>query len=370
MCRIGFILLALSLGAAATARAQSNVVLSGPAACRECQIELEQVVSFGDATGPGMLHEQSIVTTDRRGRFYVTSTYDPTIAVFDPRGRFISRIGRRGNGPGEFGFRPAMVIGAGDTLFAFDFLQSRMSVFAPDYSLVRTRSLPRAGSTAVQTPDGGFLLSGPSLSADGIGYPLHITDRNGAYVRSFGSETGEQHLNARRDATLRRIAAPRGAGVWISRINPYVLEQWSLEGKRLSRLTREVDWFPPDVPVVRSARPGRNPPRPQVASIVQDSAGLLWTLSLVPDKEWKPHTLPALPSAPGATYVPDSLRHKLSDTVLEVIDPARGSVLVTRTFDAWFMGFIAPGMLVSFTEDADGNPRYVVWRAKVVSLTK
>ena len=69
----------------------------------------------------------------------------------------------------------------------------------------------------------------------------------------------------------------------------------------------------------------------------------------------------------NARYIPDSLRHKLRDSMLEVIDPARGIVLAARRFDTLFMDFIAPDLLVSYEEDADGNPRYVVWRTRIVS---
>jgi hypothetical protein len=107
---------------------------------------------------------------------------------------------------------------------------------------------------------------------------------------------------------------------------------------------------------------------PQIRSLSEDKTGLLWTLTTVPDREWRPRTLPDAPG--GGTYTPDSLRHKLNDSVLEVIDPHRGVVLATRTFDTVFMAFITSDLLVSFTEDAGGNPQYVVWRARLVSPSR
>ena len=130
------------------AHAQPKPVLSGPAVCTECRVELDRVVTFGDAQGPGMLQEQSAIKMDGRGRFYVSSNYDPTIAVFDSVGRFIRRIGRRGPGPGEFSSPPQVRFGAGDTLYAVEMYRRRMAVFSPDYALVRTATLPVACSSA------------------------------------------------------------------------------------------------------------------------------------------------------------------------------------------------------------------------------
>ena len=362
-------LLSLILLAALTAHAQPQTVLAGPASCTACRIELEQVVVFGDSTGPGMLREQSTITTDQRGRFYVTSNFDPTITVFDGSGRFLRRIGRRGQGPGEFPSVPKILFGLGDTLYTLTYSTRRMTVFSPEYEVVRTETLSSSFTTGVRLPDGRFLLSGDPRSAATIGYPLHLIDNSGAHVRSFGSTTGAQDLFGSR-GMIRRFATPLGPHIWTARLDEYVLEQWDMDGRKLAHLTRQAPWFPPKERRPPNATNGTHRAPLEMRAIAEDKAGLLWTLSLVPDREWRPRTLPPMPGAPNATYTPDSLRHKLHDSVLEVVDPARGVVLATRTLDTSFMAFIAPDLLVSYTEDAGGNPRYVVWRARMVTPSR
>lgn len=359
---------ALSAGTS-TAHAQTPLVLSGPATCQQCRIELEQVVVLGDSTGPGMLHEQSGFTIDQRGRFYVTSNYVPTIAVFDAGGRFLRRIGREGRGPGEFTVRPFVLFGPGDTLYALDRNTRRMMVFSPEYELVRTSPLGLVLNTAVRLPDGRFLVSGGAMTAATIGYPLHLLDHKGTLVRSFGSATGAHDLFAGSAASVRRLAAPVGETVWTVKTDELVLEQWHIEGRKLAHITRQAPWFPRKVALPRGATDGTHRQPPLIRSLSQDKAGLLWSLTAVPDREWRPHTLPPAPGGNGSTYTPDSLRHNLLDSVLEVIDPARGVVLFTQTFDANLLASNVPDLLVSFTEDAGGNPRYVVWRARLVVLS-
>jgi hypothetical protein len=366
---------------ALTAHAQPETVLAGPASCRECRVELEQIVVLGDSIGPGMLQEQSVLATDGRGRFYVTSPDDPTIAVFDGGGRFLRRVGRRGQGPGEFTMRPTMLFGLRDTLYAITGGTRRMTVFSPEYEVVRTGTLSHSFSTAVRLQDGRFLLAGVSPQAETMGNPLHLVDHEGASVLSFGATPGARDLAGAdrpvrpgrvsravvRDAA-RRIAPPVGPTVWMAKLDEYVLEQWNLEGRKLAQITRQVSWFPPNVQLPPNATGATHRLPPELQSLSEDKAGFLWTLSTVPDGAWRPRTFPDHPT--GGTYTPDSLRHKLSDSVIEVLDPARGVVLATRTFDTLFTAFIAPDLLVSFTEDAAGNPRYVVWRARLVSASR
>jgi hypothetical protein len=349
--------------ALATAFGQSPMLLSGPARCQECRIELEQVVVLGDSAGPGMLREQASIATDQRGRFYINGPYDPAILVFDARGRFLQRIGRQGQGPGEFAGAPIIFFGGGDTLYALD--RARLTVFSPEYKLVRTATLGLSYSSVVRLPDGHFLLSGSGRTPESIGYPLHLIDETGAHVRSFGSATGAKDLPSAPDPSIRRLAAPVGQSVWSVKLTQLVLEQWTFGGKQLTRITRDAPWFPRNIQMPRGGTDGTHPSPPWIGSVSQDKAGLLWTLTIVPDREWRPRTLPQHPG--GGTYTPDSLRHKIHDSVLEVIDPERRVVLATRTFDTLFKAFIAPGLLASYTEDASGNPRYVIWRTRLVS---
>ena len=166
------------------------------------------------------------------------------------------------------------------------------------------------------------------------------------------------------------MANPTNGGVWVSRVDEYVLEHWTVDGRKLAHLTRNVPWFPPRMVLPPNANNGTHPPPPQVRSIALDTAGLIWVLSSVADRQWKARTLPPYPPVPGTTYTPDSLRHKINDSVLEIVDPVRGVIVATRTFDTLFMALIAPNLLVSFAEDGDGNPRYIIWRAQMVRATK
>lgn len=74
---------------------------------------------------------------DRDGRAYVLEAQDMQIRVYGPDGRSLHRIGRRGDGPGEF--RRVGGLGVvGDTLWTFDYTGDRITLFDRDGVLLST----------------------------------------------------------------------------------------------------------------------------------------------------------------------------------------------------------------------------------------
>lgn len=113
------------------------------------------------------------------GRIYTAHPQENAIRVHDAEGRPVGRIGRAGEGPGEF--RSLGPIGIlGDTLlWALDYGTYRFSFFDLDGTLVRSLNVPtRMGATLEERPprasglfsDGSIMASPPAwdnLVADG-----------------------------------------------------------------------------------------------------------------------------------------------------------------------------------------------------------
>lgn len=75
---------------------------------------------------------------DRQGRVYVVQPSEAQVVVLDRDGNLVSRIGRRGQGPGEF-ISPADVGWFGDTLWVADVAAKRITYFH-DSRLLRTHT--------------------------------------------------------------------------------------------------------------------------------------------------------------------------------------------------------------------------------------
>lgn len=72
------------------------------------------------------------VDVDSRGRMYVGDWSNAEVTVLSPEGEVERRIGRRGEGPGEFNSVRQVQVLPGDSLLVFDNGLKRITVFAPN----------------------------------------------------------------------------------------------------------------------------------------------------------------------------------------------------------------------------------------------
>ncbi|MCK4978806.1 MAG: 6-bladed beta-propeller, partial [Candidatus Delongbacteria bacterium] len=63
--------------------------------------------------------QQPTFDIDKEGNIYVVDIKSSSLKKFDKDGNFVTQLGRKGNGPGEF-FMPMSVITANDTIYGFD----------------------------------------------------------------------------------------------------------------------------------------------------------------------------------------------------------------------------------------------------------
>ncbi len=94
----------------------------------EIQLIPDQI--FG-STDDVLIGRLGSVTVDESGRVFIADLDQHTIHVFEPDGRYVTRLGGEGRGPGEFLLGPNLEV-VSNHLYAFDRMQLRVSVFSPD----------------------------------------------------------------------------------------------------------------------------------------------------------------------------------------------------------------------------------------------
>lgn len=351
MKRISTLILAFSaVDAAATAHLSAQIPerVSGEVSCAECFITFDTVLTIGGLDGPGMhvVSPFSHVAVDRRGRILVAAADQAEISVFDSSGRFLRTVGRRGEGPGEYGSISHIAVGP-RYIHIFD-PRDGQTILDHDFRVVRTDPFPGQIGSAFVVGDGSVVFAGDEPTSAAIGHNLHMISGSGEIV-SYDHD-GEPYPSPLTGSTSRRsFVAGAGDALWEVGVVDNRLVRWDLVPEpRVARvIERQVVEFDRAAPpyVVEnfpgSGRSGRN-----VGAMLDDEG--LWIIWHTPDPEWT-----------GSLSAGDilSLVVKLSDGWLDLVDPDTGRTIGRHHQDGIFLGFAGgSGYAVAYHETDAGVP--------------
>ena len=97
------------------------------------RLDLTETFRIGEETGQSDVFFGNIfdMAVNSSGDIYVVDGQAASVYVLSETGELTDRIGRKGEGPGEFMRARNVVIGAGDAVFVFDNQNYRLSQFEP-----------------------------------------------------------------------------------------------------------------------------------------------------------------------------------------------------------------------------------------------
>lgn len=107
-------------------------------------------------TGDTLFIGVNDIEVKENGNIIVSETMRGYVTELSPSGSFVRRIGREGNGPGEFR-RPIMIELIEDSLYLFDNLNSRMTVYGPTGEYLKSVSTDHLFSNDFYAIENGFL---------------------------------------------------------------------------------------------------------------------------------------------------------------------------------------------------------------------
>src|ERR1044071_246117 len=130
---------ALIVALASSASAQ-NITL--PAADKPIDAKPAKVLMIGSAEGNDweVFGDITAVGFDRAENLYVLDRNNGRVVVFDPRGKHLRTMGRKGSGPGEFQLPNAMAV-LGDGTVVISDVSRGFGVFDPNGKFLRQVSL-------------------------------------------------------------------------------------------------------------------------------------------------------------------------------------------------------------------------------------
>jgi hypothetical protein len=129
------------------------LVSTGPLSAQSWRVDPKPITAIGSADLSGS--ELLKVTSARRlsdGRILVTTGDPREVRVFGKDGKLLSRFGRGGEGPGEFGYEIDLIPTASDSILVWDIAKRRVMVFQADGTLLKESVVP--SGTSAQIPIG------------------------------------------------------------------------------------------------------------------------------------------------------------------------------------------------------------------------
>lgn len=344
----------LLLTAAPRLRSQQDVaarVIDGTHMCRTCALHIEKVVRLSDPESGirGSGGNLTVVDRDSRGRYWVADFGSrKNVVVFSPDGRLLKKIGRDGSGPGEFRNLVSVIVGRGDTVFAVDPSNRRISVISPaTLSIVRQQPMPGYFHDVVLLPNGRF-VAGSDVQFSG--HLFDEFDRQGLVTRPFGVRppTGRK-----RDAYAslwlnRRVISDGKDGFYAFPRRNYFIEHWSPGGQLDGLLERRAPWFPHSEPTGWMGAEQGFPPEFLAAWV---SEGLLFTMTHVRQDNWRDAVEPVV--SEGQKLFGVASQDDYWDSIIEVIDPRTGQLLAATRHPLFFWGLAGAGHLLVKGDDPE-----------------
>jgi hypothetical protein len=197
-------------------------------------------------------------------------------------------------------------------------------------------------------------------SPNGVALALHLWAPSAAHIRSFDEWTGP--ITANQAWLLARVMSEdRRGGLWTAWVARYRVEHWSADGRRLQSFQRAADWFPEATGVPSSGALGTRPATIAQA-IQQDSLGRVWVIISMARDDWKNALGPPQMVSDGLVGYPARDSSGLYESVIEVIDPASGTLVSSRRVPYYLQYFPALGEITGYRQDADGVPYIDIYR--------
>jgi hypothetical protein len=330
-------------------------VVSGTPSCPECRIEMVKLATIRDEEGERAFSNRSFFYYGWSSGGWYLHTDKGVYYHYDSTGKYVGRLGREGRGPGEMLNPYAIHAARGDSIYVVE--PGTVHVFTAAGQYGRRFSGAINVNSNAALPDGRIVSGSEEPQPVGL---FSLIDAEGKTVRTF---TGNPRPNQEQREQSVGVASAANGRIWSADMASYVLSRWDTTGKEELRLRASFPWFPvSELPI--NSRPLMSP---SLSGIQEDSAGLLWVLSIVTDKDFE--TKFPGDSWKKARFKAEAQRD-LYDYIVDVIDPSTGKLVATRRVDEYLtIGLIGPQHVVSFDDDESGIRRANIWKLRLTGYS-
>ena len=314
--------------------------------CTACHIEIERVVTLGAGDSKPICSPFAHVAASDNSYFVAPTCQPGEINVYSRAGELTGVLGGSGEGPGEF--RAVRALWAPPAGIVHAAGMPRHVIFGADGKVLSEFPSPGIPHDLILFEDGTSVQHIVVRSPDRVGLPAHVVSREGQILRSFGAENPLFRLDRLEDA-YRVMARADGDSVWLARLQPYVIQKWTVEGRRLLEMSRPAN------AMIQLT----NGHEYAVQAVRQDPSGFLWvqvTVSSLAD----PASVPP-PDVPSAADF-----NERGDTLIEVIDVAGRHVVARQLVEPYLHGWLGKEALTYGHRDTEAGDVVVdIWRVQL-----
>jgi hypothetical protein len=334
------------------------------AQCPSCELTLRKITEIREAEDGGPLGNVTAFERLRDGRVLLAHSFAPNaIQVYSASGRWLSTIGRKGDGPGEFGRIARILSGPGDSIHVLDGTHRRRSVFNAGLQFVRSTPLPVPPLDGKVLANGHLVINGVHRTREAAGMPLHEFDDKGNWIRSFSD--GEPimrpdllHLLQRRMALL-----PSGRLI-TARVDRLAIQVWNADRTSHRDVPVKGTWYPTleRAPVWDLSEP---PPTIVTALLaLSDTTALL--LAAVPRANYQ-RGFERQKNEYGKPVMVLVNFQEVYSTRVELIDLRTGRTRLSTALSTGIGRALDNEHVLSSSTTIDGGKAITVWQLKAIS---
>lgn len=334
--------------------------------CNDCELEVTELVRLGDAEGPGIIEGSGrLVTWDRELGYLLYPVNGAYIKVFGHDGTFQRKIGREGDGPGEFrGILDVDVVDG--RIVVLDWMRGRIFVLSPTGEYITGHLYLYRPGRFTPVGDGKIVVTSSNWRSRVVENPLQMIDlASGETTLEFGAvNAGEQKTDVEVlfGGQEQGSVLNRSGSVWWASSPLPAVQEWSLEGEQLRVIEGELPWFRA---ITEFPDRRREPPSTSWRGVGLDGEDNLWMLVSAADPEWDEIEMIPGPEGPE---LPPGRGDDYRDTRIDVFNLREQRHLGSHVWDATGMTFMEHGgePAVSVLEYDDAMvPQIVVYRVRV-----
>ena len=219
------------------------------------KISIEFIKTVGDIESEDeniLFYMPSDIAFDSQGNMYILDTGNHRIQKFNPDGKFLASIGRKGQGPAEFQYPLSLDINSEGYLYVADSGNQRIQVLKPDGTDHKTIQMTKVSVGPIKIAksgdmimgSGGFMSFGPGGMSEDEGLPklMKVLNLEGEVQKEFGEKKDYNDFLMNRMGNAFHYTVDKNNNIYVSFDNQNRIDKYSPEGEILWKSDRALNY--------------------------------------------------------------------------------------------------------------------------------